>query len=59
MLILLNLKFIAPKHFQQSQIFKVAVKIKIKMDKSIILKIKNNKFFKNRLRTHHIINLTE
>ena len=58
MLILLKLKKIAPKHFQQSQIFKVAVKIKIKMDKPIILKIKNNKFFKNRLRTYHIINLT-
>jgi len=57
MLNLLKLKKIAPNHFQQSQIFKVAVKIKIKMDKPIILKMKNNKFFKNRLRTYNIINL--
>jgi len=42
MLNLLKLKKIAQKHFHQSQIFKVAVKIKIKMDKPIILKLKNN-----------------
>ncbi len=54
----MKLKKIAPEHIQLSQTFKVVVKIKIKMDKPNVLKIKNNNFFKNHLRTSHIINST-